>query len=210
MLTIICLIQNLNKTPNFVVHNIVLSVCVIFNVASFELTEHANEELSKNTIEKTTEREILMSPISSEMYIPIADYNTSPKFNSIDLRVPVEIVKDKFNSPDQEVFQINTSRSYDNSPVQFDGNLRNFMQSQLENGMAKMNNNNGIVKDSNGKEQSILLQSGDSVDSCASVASNSNSVVTEKNSLNSSNSSELGLINGDHPICNVCNKEIKR
>lgn len=188
--------------------------CFCFpNIATFELTEHANEDhvSNNNTNGKATEHEILMSPISSEMYIPVGDYNSSPKFNSIDLRIPVHVVKDKTNSPDQEVFQINASRSIDNSPIEFDGSLRSCVKTQLENGAPHKMNNGGINKnDVKPASQNYTVVDGNRGKNGSCGKTDVGNGVAERNGVNPPNLSALGLADGQNPVCVDCNKEIKR
>lgn len=179
------------------------------------LTEHVSSTQGPNV----QEREQLMSSISSEIYIPVTDFDITPTFNSIEFCAPVKIVKDKISSPDQEVFHIHASRSYDNSPIQFDGNLRNFVRSQLNTGQ-KVNNNYCSIKNMNevnrANNKKVMFQPDDNlVDGLHRITgpvTTTKMLITDSESNGSTNSdcSEFGLVSGQHPVCNVCNKEIIR
>lgn len=168
------------------------------------LTEHAYEEITPN--QEPHEPEILMPAVSSEMYIPVVDYKNSPKFNSIDLRVPIHVVNDKVNSPDQEVFQINASRSYENSPVEFDGSLRNSVIKQLENGHFKqppVSIQEVARAEFTPKDKLDIYPANDIKHGFG------NNFSTDPSHVKSSITS-LGLADGEHPVCIDCRKEIKR
>lgn len=170
------------------------------NCVTKSLTEHAYEEITNNKRE-CQETEILMPAISSEMYTREMDLKSTPKFNSVDYRVPLHVVKEKVNSPDQEVFQINASRSYETSPIEFDGSLRNSVIKQLENGHFKQP---PVSIQEVAKSE---YQGKDNTDYRDSPLYKSNS---GKASHVRSNELNAGLSNGQHPVCIDCHKEIKR
>lgn len=180
------------------------------------LTEHVSPPQGYNNMQ---EREPAMSPITNEIYIPVTNFDMPPSFNSIEFDAPVEIVKDKISSPNREVFQIHASRAFDNSAVQFDGNLRNFVRSQL-NTEQKVNNNYCSTKNMNAlnkaNNKTVMFQPDDSlVDGLHRITgavTTTKMFITDSESNGSTNSdlSEMGLAKGQLPVCNVCNKEIIR
>lgn len=135
-----------------------------------------------------------MPAVSSEMYIPVMEYSNAPKFNSVDLRSPVVVLNEKINSPDQEVFQINASRSYESSPVEFDGSLRNSVIKTLENGHYKQ----PPVSIHEVARSEFLNKKDKEYSKNSSVDRNSDTI------------SLSGLADGVRPVCVDCRKEIKR
>lgn len=143
-----------------------------------------------------------MPAVSSEMYTPIMDLKNTPKFNSIDLRVPVHVVKEKVNSPDQEVFQINASRSYETSPIEFDGSLRNSVIKTIENGHFKQP---PVSIQEVAKSEFQGKDNIDYVRDSPLISNNSSKVERFEG-----NEICKGLSNGQQPVCIECQKEIKR
>lgn len=174
----------------------------------FLLTEYVNvnEDLTLRRKEPSPEKEILMPAVASEMYIPVADYKTSPKFNSIDLRVPIHVVNEKTNSSDQEVFQINASRSYETSPVEFDGSLRNSVIKCLENGHFKqppVSIHEVARSETKPKDKEVTFKINENNNK---NVSNSN----EERTNNATNNKNCTGIGDGYPVCIKCRKEIKR
>lgn len=142
-----------------------------------------------------------MPAVSSEMYIPAADYKATTKFN----RVPIHVLNVKTNSPDQEIFQINASKSYDTSPVEFDGSLRN-----------------SVIKFLNNDHFKQPPESIQEVAQFETTSKNNNDAypIKENKYWNFGNGNikdesvtlgekRIGLTDG-HPVCIECKKDIKR